>query len=111
MADYRFSFMNLSKIESPNWMAPEGISYHRLLTNGYVRMFYLLSDTSLDLYFVCFFIVLQKSPEEVDQRSADMWSYAMILWELVTREVPFGDLSPMEVGMKVIFLSIISVDK
>ena len=24
MADYRFSFMNLSKIESPNWMAPEG---------------------------------------------------------------------------------------
>ncbi|XP_015763542.1 PREDICTED: integrin-linked protein kinase-like [Acropora digitifera] len=68
MADYRFSFMNLSKIESPNWMAPE---------------------------------VLQKSPEEVDQRSADMWSYAMILWELVTREVPFGHLSPMEVGMKV----------
>lgn len=68
MADYRFSFMNLSKIESPNWMAPE---------------------------------VLQKSPEEVDQRSADMWSYAMILWELVTREVPFGNLSPMEVGMKV----------
>ena len=47
-------------------------------------------------------LVLQKSPEEVDQRSADMWSYAMILWELVTREVPFGHLSPMEVGMKVI---------
>ena len=53
------------------------------------------------LYHVLF-IVLQKSPEEVDQRSADMWSYAMILWELVTREVPFGHLSPMEVGMKVI---------
>ena len=47
-------------------------------------------------------IVLQKSPEEVDQRSADMWSYSMILWELVTREVPFGHLSPMEVGMKVV---------
>ncbi|KXJ17437.1 Integrin-linked protein kinase [Exaiptasia diaphana] len=68
MADYRFSFMNLSKYESPNWMAPE---------------------------------FLQKSPEEVDQRSADMWSYAILLWELVTREVPFADLSPMEIGMKV----------
>ncbi|KAK3736410.1 hypothetical protein QZH41_017916 [Actinostola sp. cb2023] len=45
--------------------------------------------------------VLQKSPEEVDQRSADMWSYAILLWELVTREVPFADFSPMEIGMKV----------
>lgn len=47
-------------------------------------------------------LVLQKSPEEVDQRSADMWSFAMLMWELVTREVPFSDLSPMEIGMKVI---------
>ena len=53
-------------------------------------------------------LVLQKSPEEVDQRSADMWSYAMILWELVTREVPFGHLSPMEVGMKVINVQLLS---
>ena len=60
------------------------------------RSFYLLF-----VLFVALFSVLQKSPEEVDQRSADMWSYAMILWELVTREVPFGNLSPMEVGMKV----------
>jgi len=30
-----------------------------------------------------------------------MWSYAVLLWELATREVPFADLSPMEVGMKV----------
>lgn len=40
---------------------------------------YLWPDASLfDL------LVLQKSPEEVDQRSADMWSYAILLWELVT---------------------------
>lgn len=25
----------------------------------------------------------------------------MLLWELVTREVPFADLSNMEIGMKV----------
>ena len=30
-----------------------------------------------------------------------MWSYAVMLWELATREVPFADMSPMETGMKV----------
>ncbi|ELU01618.1 hypothetical protein CAPTEDRAFT_139192 [Capitella teleta] len=30
-----------------------------------------------------------------------MWSYSVLLWELATREVPFADMSPMEVGMKV----------
>ncbi|NXF88499.1 ILK kinase, partial [Eubucco bourcierii] len=40
-------------------------------------------------------------PEEINRRSADMWSFAVLLWELVTREVPFADLSNMEIGMKV----------
>jgi len=62
-----------------------------------------------NIWYHMFSIVLQKSPEEVDQRSADMWSYAMILWELVTREVPFGHLSPMEVGMKVMGWYIIEI--
>lgn len=44
---------------------------------------------------------LQKKPEEINRRSADMWSFAILLWELVTREVPFADLSNMEIGMKV----------
>lgn len=30
-----------------------------------------------------------------------MWSFSVLLWELVTREVPFADLSHMEIGMKV----------
>lgn len=30
-----------------------------------------------------------------------MWSFAILLWELSTREVPFADLSPMEQGMKI----------
>ncbi|KOB76415.1 Integrin-linked protein kinase [Operophtera brumata] len=34
-------------------------------------------------------------------QAADMWSYAVLLWELATREIPFADLSPMECGMKV----------
>lgn len=30
-----------------------------------------------------------------------MWSFAILLWELSTREVPFAELSAMEAGMKV----------
>lgn len=44
---------------------------------------------------------LQKRPEDINRRSADMWSFSVLLWELVTREVPFADLSHMEIGMKV----------
>ena len=44
---------------------------------------------------------MNNAPETCDQRAADMWSFAMILWELATREVPFAELSPMEMGMKV----------
>ncbi|XP_047126921.1 integrin-linked protein kinase [Hydra vulgaris] len=45
--------------------------------------------------------MLRNSPESVDQRSADMWSFAIIMWELSTREVPYSSLSPMECGMKI----------
>lgn len=48
-----------------------------------------------------FISALQKKPEEINRRSSDMWSFAILLWELVTREVPFADLSNMEIGMKV----------
>lgn len=34
-----------------------------------------------------------------------MWSFAILLWELATREVPFSHLSPMEIGMKVLIIS------
>jgi len=44
---------------------------------------------------------LQRPQSEINVRAADMWSYAIILWELATREVPFAELSAMEVGMKV----------
>ena len=71
---------------------------------------------------------MSKNPSDINIRAADMWSYAVLLWELVsmitdmiimiimkiatisymnspslqaTREIPFGDLSPMEAGMRV----------
>jgi len=46
---------------------------------------------------------LQRPFSDINQRAADMWSFAVLLWELATREVPFAELSPMEVGMKVCF--------
>ena len=48
---------------------------------------------------------LVKPVSELNTRAADMWSYAVLLWELATREVPFGDNHPMELGMKVSNLS------
>lgn len=30
-----------------------------------------------------------------------MWSFAVLLWELATRQVPFAELAPMEAGLKV----------
>ena len=44
---------------------------------------------------------LAKSPKTINTRAADMWSFAVLLWELSSREIPFPDLSPMEAGMKV----------
>ena len=45
--------------------------------------------------------MLRKKQADVNIRAADMWSFAVILWELATRNVPFADFSPMEAGMKV----------
>lgn len=44
---------------------------------------------------------LQKRITDRNWEASDMWSYAILLWELATREVPFADQSPMEVGMRI----------
>ncbi|CAB3260241.1 unnamed protein product [Arctia plantaginis] len=44
---------------------------------------------------------LLKAPAQRNLEAADMWSFAILLWELATREVPFADLSAMECGMKI----------
>lgn len=51
--------------------------------------------------FLFYFSALQKKPKELNVKAADMWSFAITLWEMATREVPFADLTPMEAGMKV----------
>ena len=44
---------------------------------------------------------LQHRPGDIDKRAADMYSFAVILWEVATGKVPFAGLSPMHVGIKV----------
>ncbi|KAL9901904.1 integrin-linked protein kinase [Glossina fuscipes] len=44
---------------------------------------------------------LQRKPSERNWEACDMWSFAILLWELTTREIPFAEWSPMECGMKV----------
>lgn len=44
---------------------------------------------------------LQKKYTDINIKAADMWSYSILLWEMATRQVPFVDLSPMEIGMKI----------
>ncbi len=42
--------------------------------------------------------------EDIDKRACDMYSFAVILWEIATGKIPFQGLSPMLVGIKVINL-------
>lgn len=44
---------------------------------------------------------LQRKRSDRNWEACDMWSFAICIWELATREVPFADLSPMECGMRI----------
>lgn len=46
-------------------------------------------------------LVLQRRPDDIDKKAADMYSFAIILWESATGKIPFADLSPMHAGTKV----------
>ena len=44
---------------------------------------------------------MSKTPKSINTKAADMWSFAILLWELSTREIPFPELTAMEAGMKI----------
>ncbi|XP_037934001.1 integrin-linked protein kinase homolog pat-4 [Teleopsis dalmanni] len=44
---------------------------------------------------------LQRKQSDRNWEACDMWSFAVLLWELTTREIPFAEWSPMECGMKI----------
>lgn len=45
--------------------------------------------------------MLQRKRTDRNWEACDMWSFAICIWELATREVPFAELSPMEAGMRI----------
>ena len=83
LSRYRFSFVDANHIYYPQWCAPEGIS--------------LSHSHSLSLSLSA----LQKRPDEIDKRAADMYGFALILWEIATGKLPYAGLSPMMAGLKV----------
>lgn len=105
MADAKFSFQCPGRMYSPAWMAPEGTTHPHYsqfhLLSTYYSVLPVLRVKQTFSQSTSTFPALQKKPEDINRRSADMWSFAVLLWELVTREVPFADLSHMEIGMKV----------
>jgi len=36
-----------------------------------------------------------------DQKKADMWSFAVLFWEMVTRQIPHASVPPMLIGIKI----------
>ncbi|NXU68285.1 ILK kinase, partial [Horornis vulcanius] len=93
MADVKFSFQCPGRMYAPAWVAPEGECRSQPPPDWPPHPQPHSAPSHPP--------ALQKKPEEINRRSADMWSFAVLLWELVTREVPFADLSNMEIGMKV----------
>lgn len=107
MSDAKFGFQDKGKLYHPAWMSPEGMNVMNVL-NALVcidRVCQNLTDrvkiSSIMLTNSFVITALQKRQSEINFKAADMWSFAIILWELATRNVPFADLSPMEAGMKV----------
>ena len=81
LADCQFSFESHSELDQPAWMAPEGTS-SRARTLSIIRSYSVLENGLLT-------------------NASDIWSFAVLLWELYTRRVPFADLTSMQCGLKV----------
>ena len=86
LAHCQFSFMEQKKIFRPNWCSPEGTT--------------IVSET-ICVFILFPWIVLLHRYEDQNRKASDMYSFAIILWELATLQVPFGDAPVMAIGLKV----------
>ena len=89
--------------DSPSWKTKRYPDLTGWPLNVSILALILIQDTipqSIVLFLICS-LDLQHRPSDVDKRAADMYSFAVILWEVATGKVPFAGLSPMHVGIKV----------
>ena len=113
MADAKFSFQEKGKMYHPAWIAPEVCHHHHYIfiiivlfwessslspclivpevchmyhghRHGHLHHYcYLIFEISIKMFLS--FQAMSKSPADINVRAADMWSYAVLLWELATR--------------------------
>lgn len=86
--------MDSNKVIFPYWIAPEGQQIHATVTPCLLLLSF---PHSLTLSH----IALQRRSEDIDKRAANMYSFAVILWEIATGKSPFAGMSPMHTGLKV----------
>ena len=79
------------------YLIDDQIFTHLVITESSPKYWFHPPAVKLEILFQA----LKKSPADINTRAADMWSYAILLWELSTREIPFSDLTPMETGMRI----------
>ena len=84
LAHCTFSFMEQKKFFRPNWCSPEGTHHCQYC-----------------VFILFLWIVLLHRYEDQNRKASDMYSFAILLWELATMQVPFGDTPVMAVGLKV----------
>lgn len=94
LAHCQFSFMEQKKIFRPNWCSPEGNI-----------------NTKEVCVFLVSFAVLSHRYEDQNRKASDMYSFAIMLWELATMQIPFGDAPVMAVGLKVCYLLLVVVNR
>jgi serine/threonine protein kinase len=60
----------------------------------------------LSLFFVCLFYSTQQAPEVLANQSynekADVYSYGIIVWELLTRQCPYDKMTPIQCALAVL---------
>jgi serine/threonine protein kinase len=73
---------------------------------GSLRKVNLLFN-SLPFKFSSFILVLENGTLT---NASDIWSFAILLWELFTRRIPFAEFTPMQCGLKVFANSFFSCE-
>ena len=81
----------------------QSLSYFWLHSLGYFDQLldYIRTHVFYNTFVRMLYVALQYRENEFDKRAADMYSFAITMWEICTGEVPYGGMPVMKVGLKV----------